>query len=79
MAVKNALEDIANTSGFMEDGALLHGTVDVYGHVIVLDHPTHTENAVDSPLYSLDMNPNDFFRWGYWKDEVYRHNPETIK
>ncbi len=30
------------------------------------------------PSYSPDMNPCDFFLWGYLKDRVYRNRPTTI-
>lgn len=28
--------------------------------------------------YSHDLNPCDFFLWGYLRDRVYRGNPNTI-
>lgn len=30
------------------------------------------------PAYSPDMNPCDFFLWGYLKDRVYENRPRTI-
>lgn len=29
--------------------------------------------------YSPDMNPCDFFLWGYLKSKVYKHNPKTLE
>ena len=29
-------------------------------------------------LHSPDLNPPDFCLWGYLKDRVYEHNPQTI-
>jgi hypothetical protein len=29
------------------------------------------------PARSLDLNPCDFFFWGYLKDKVYSNNPRT--
>ena len=28
--------------------------------------------------HSPDLNPRDFFLWGYLKDRVYENNPKTI-
>ena len=33
-----------------------------------------TEWAAHSP----DLNPPDFFLWGYLKDNIYENNPQTI-
>lgn len=30
------------------------------------------------PAYSPDLNPCDFFLWGYLKDRVYKNRPRTI-
>lgn len=30
------------------------------------------------PPYSPDLNPCDFYLWGYLKDRVYRRSPRTI-
>ena len=30
------------------------------------------------PLHSPDLNPPDFYMWGYLKDRVYGNNPQTI-
>ena len=28
--------------------------------------------------HSPDLNPPDFYLWGYFKDNVYENNPQTI-
>lgn len=87
VAVQTALDDTANTSWFMQDGARPHRTADVFNflneyfddRVIALGYPKHTGSGVDWPPYSPDMNPCDFFLWGHLKDQVYRQNPKTIE
>ena len=31
------------------------------------------------PPYSSDLNPPDYFLWGYLKDRVYQDNPKTTE
>jgi len=31
------------------------------------------------PARSPDLTPCDFFLWGYFKAEVYKHRPQTLK
>ena len=69
---------------FMQDGALPHRTNEVLDF---LDE--HFPNRVlglgcrgkgiDWPPYSPDLNPCDFFLWGYLKDKVYAAKPATIE
>ena len=71
---------------FMQDGALPHRTNNVFqvldehftGRVIGLGYPYKHGGGMDWPPYSPDLNPCDFFLWGYLKDRVYRGNPQTI-
>ncbi len=35
--------------------------------------------GIDWPPYSPDLNPCDFFLWGYLKDKVYAQNPQTLE
>jgi hypothetical protein len=35
--------------------------------------------GIDWPPYSPDLNPCDFFLWGYLKDKVYTQNPQTLE
>lgn len=72
---------------FMQDGALPHRTSKVFeyldehfsGRVIGLGYPSKYAGGLDWPPYSPDLNPCDFFLWGYLKDKVYRDNPTTIE
>lgn len=71
---------------FMQDGALPHRTNDVFqvldehftGRVIGLGYPSKYSGGMDWPPYSPDLNPCDFFLWGYLKDKVYRAKPQTL-
>lgn len=68
VAVQNALENTANTSWFMQDGAWPHRTADVFNflnehfddYVIGLGYPTDTGSSMDLPPYLPDMKPCDF-------------------
>ena len=70
---------------FMQDGARPHRTNQVFE---VLDEHFHGRvlglgyeekgSGLDWPPYSPDMNPCDFFLWGYLKEQVYRSAPRTI-
>jgi len=42
-----------------------------YDRVIALDYPKDMKMGMDWPPYSPDLNPCDFFLWGYLKDRVY--------
>ena len=41
------------------------------------EFPERTNNPW--PPYSPDLNPPDYFLWGYLKDRVYQDNPDTIE
>ena len=30
------------------------------------------------PPYPLDLNPPDYFLWGYFKERIYYNNPKTL-
>ena len=70
---------------FMQDGALPHRTNAVFelldehfhGRVIGLGYESKYGSGIDWPPYSPDLNPCDFFLWGYLKDKVYRQSPRT--
>lgn len=72
---------------FMQDGARPHRTTEVFdyldehfsGRVIGLDYESRYGGGMDWPLYSPDLNPCDFFLWGYLKDRIYRNEPSTIE
>lgn len=71
---------------FMQDGARPHRTKKVFellrqrfrSNIIGLDSEKFTGSGVDWPAYSPDLNPCDFFLWGYLKDNVYKSQPQTI-
>lgn len=65
---------------FMQDGARPHRTRAVFDYleetfddrVIALDYPEAKGKGIEWPPYSPDLNPCDFFLWGFIKDIVYR-------
>ena len=69
----------------MQHGATPHRTKDVfqaihcvYGtRVIGLGYPEIAKGALKWPPYSPDMNPCDYFFWGYIKDKCYAKNPKS--
>lgn len=75
-----------NNSWFMQDGARPHRTIDTFKvleehfgrKIIALDTKKFTGNGIEWPAYSPDLNPCDFFLWGYLKDNVYKQSPQTI-
>lgn len=64
---------------FMQDGAPPHGTNAVFdvlnsayeNRVIAYQYPDRMGSGMDWPPYSPDLNPCDYFLWGYVKDRVY--------
>ena len=79
----NFLEDF----WFMQDGAhhahrtkpvfsLLHKTF--HGRVLGLGYPSKYGCDFDWPPFSPDINPCDYFLWGFLKDQVYKQQFETI-
>ena len=64
----------------MQDGATAHTAANSRQWLAenfgqrVISHKTEFEWAPHSP----DLNPLDFFLWGYLKDCVYRESPGTI-
>ena len=66
---------------FMQDGATPHtanGTLELLAEKFgnrVISRRTDHEWAPHSP----DLNPLDFFLWGYAKDHVYANNPTTTQ
>lgn len=72
---------------YMQDGALPHRTSAVFeyldehfpGRVIGLGYKDRYGEGYDWPPYSPDLNPLDFWLWGYLKDEVYKRSPKTIE
>ena len=72
---------------FMQDGARPHRTTEVFDlldehfprRVLGLDYNAKYGGGMDWPPYSPDLNPCDFFLWGYLKDRAYREEPATIE
>lgn len=77
--------DAVDGHWFMQDGATPHRTNQVFevlnehfsDRVLGLDYSSRN-GGVEWPPYSPDLNPCDFFLWGYLKDKVYRENPRTL-
>ncbi|XP_057335141.1 uncharacterized protein LOC130673942 [Microplitis mediator] len=72
---------------FMQDGATPHRTHEVFEainrvyetRVIGLGYPKFVQGGLEWPPYSPDLNPCDFFLWGYIKDHCYAKNPSTVE
>ena len=66
---------------FQLDGATPHTAK----HVLSWLHETFIENFISFktekilPSHSPDLNPLDFFLWGYLKDKVYTPKPATFQ
>lgn len=79
--------DLVEGYTYMQDGATPHRTHRVFecleehfgGRVIGLGYPNWNGEGLEWPPNSPDLNPCDFFLWGYLKDRVYRCNPLTIE
>ena len=76
---------IINKIYFIQAGATSHRTsnvfvalLEVYGaRVIGLGYPKFATGGMEWPLCSLDLNPADFYFWGYIEDRCYADNPQT--
>lgn len=70
----------------MQDGAQPHRTQQVFGilnsafknRMIGLDFDKHYEGGMTWSTSSLDLNPCDFYLWGYLEDIVWKSNPKTM-
>ena len=71
---------------FQQDGARPHRTADVFEclinafrhRIIGLDVQKYGGEGLEWPPFSPDLNPCDYFLWGFLKDRVYRTSPQTI-
>lgn len=71
---------------FMQDGATPHRTREVFEilfkkfgtRVIGLGFEKFHDGGIIWPPYSPDLNPCDFFLFGYLKDTIYKDNPQTL-
>lgn len=74
---------IPEDSWFMQDGAAPHRTKDVFEclkkrfgqRVIGLGYDKFAGGGIEWPPYSPDLNPCDFFLWGFIKDKIYESAP----
>lgn len=72
---------------YMQDGAMPHRTQAVFdvldehfhGQVLALGYESRFGCGLNWPPYSPDLNPCDYFLWGYLKDQVYRTAPTTLE
>lgn len=82
ISAQNTIDDY----WFMQDGATPHRTKDVFEaifdcfdtRVIGPNYPKFAHGGLEWPPYSPDLNPLDFFFWGYLKDKVYKNSPRTL-
>ncbi|EZA55091.1 hypothetical protein X777_05363 [Ooceraea biroi] len=63
---------------FMQDGATPHRTQEVFETIHKVYGNRIIGGRLEWPPYSPDLNPCDFFLWGYIKDHCYAGNPETV-
>ncbi|GBN20573.1 hypothetical protein AVEN_199362-1 [Araneus ventricosus] len=47
-------------------------------HVVALDYEMYTQGDMDCHSFSPDLTPCYYFIRGYLKEQVHRHNPQTI-
>ena len=67
---------------FMQDGAKPHRTLPVFSsieaafdeNVIAYEYPKKMNKGIDWPSYSCDLNPCDFYLWGYMKDKLFANS-----
>lgn len=79
-------DNCLNEDWFMQDGARPH-TANVvldylnefFGNRIISNrYPERFNSGFNWPPRSPDLNPCDFFLWGYLKDRVYVNNPRNL-
>lgn len=78
--------DLLEESYFMQDGATPHTCNvtldylhDIFGNRIISGrYQQRFGYGLTWPSYSPDMNPCDFFLWGYLKDRVWKNRPRNI-
>ena len=78
--------NILETAYFQQDGAKPHTSNSVLdilyehfgGRIVSNRFPKRFDCGFQWPPYSPDLNPCDYFLWGYLKDNVYKNNPQSI-
>ncbi len=66
-----------NSFYFQQDGAPAHKHKEVQQWLTAQLGPKFLDKTMWSPR-SHDLNPCDYFLWGYLKDKVYAKIPETL-
>lgn len=76
----NELDDSDNV-WFQQDGATAHTSRRTMGILREMfpDHLISLRGDIGWPARSPDLNPCDFFLWGYLKSKVYTHRPRSIE
>ena len=66
---------------FQQDGARSHTSRRSLGilQIIFPSHVISLRGDIGWPPRSPDLNPCDFFLWGYVKSKVYEHRPSTLE
>ncbi|GFT37136.1 t-complex protein 1 subunit delta [Nephila pilipes] len=70
----------------MQDGARPYRRADVFevlnehfsNRIIWLDYPSHFQGGIEGPPYSPDLNPCDYYLWGYLKSKVGQTSPTNL-
>ncbi|GFS63289.1 retrovirus-related Pol polyprotein from type-1 retrotransposable element R2 [Nephila pilipes] len=78
--------DLVQDHWIMQDGAKPHRTADVFevlnehfsDRIIGLDYPSHFQGGIERPPYSPDLNPCDYYLWGYLKSKVWQTSPTNL-
>ncbi|GFR07922.1 t-complex protein 1 subunit delta [Trichonephila clavata] len=68
------------------DGARSHRTADVFevlnehfsDRIIGLDYPSHFQGGIEWPPYLPDLNPCDYYLWGYLKSKLWQTSPTNL-
>ena len=76
----NMLDDMDNV-WFQQDGATAHTSRRAMGILREMfpGHLTSLRGDIGWPARLPDLNPCDFFLWGYLKSKVYSNRPQSIK
>lgn len=70
----------ATTAWFMQDGATCHTAITTREYLKTLFKDRVISGKTEFPWSpnSPDLNPLDYFLWGYCKDNVYKNNPQNL-
>ena len=78
--------DLVQGHWFMQNGARPHRTGYVFevlnehfsDRIIGLDYPSHFQGGIEWPPNSPDLNPCDYYLWGYLKSKVWQTSPTNL-